>query len=258
MTYIEELAKALHHEDPEVRVRVANALKELKDPRATTPLIEALDDECQEVRRAVAWALQNCADERALPTFIQMLRDRNDSVRLWAAFGLQRVGDETAVEALIESLEDPYDSVREQAVIALAKIGDRRAVNPLIRALEDPDCNVRMEAEFYLREAFKVRYNPETQRTETINEKNTFDVKSLSPEERAEFQTQLQTVLEKIRSLEEETEVCRDSMLWDELYWEHDIKRRRVAELVSLLVSEGLINSPRPGYYNTSRTIAQI
>ena len=249
MAYIEDLAKALHHEDPEVRVRVANALKELEDPRATMPLIDALNDECEEVRRAVAWALQNCADKRALPTFIQMLRDRNDSVRLWAAFGLQRVGDETAVEALIESLEDPYDSVREQAVIALARIGDRRAVNPLIRALDDPDSIVRMEAEFYLREAFKVRYNPETQRTETIIEKNTFDVKSLSPEERVEFQAQLQTVLEKIRSLEEETGVCRDSMLWDELYWENGIKRRRVADLVSLLVSEGLINSPRPGYY---------
>jgi len=76
--------------------------------------------------------------------------------------------------------------------------------------------------------------------------------------QRGEIEAQLQTVLEKIRSLEEETGVCRGDVLWDELYWENGIKRRRVGELVSLLVSEGLINSPRPGYYNTSRTIAQI
>ena len=41
MAYIEELAKALHHEDPEVRVRVANALQELEDPQATMPLMVA-------------------------------------------------------------------------------------------------------------------------------------------------------------------------------------------------------------------------
>jgi hypothetical protein len=72
--------------------------------------------------------------------------------------------------------------------------------------------------------------------------------------QRGEIEAQLQTVLEKIRSLEEETRVCRNDVLWDELYWEYGIKRRRVAELVSLLVSEGLINSPKPGYYVRAQT----
>ena len=249
MAYIEELANALHHEDLEIRVRVAKALKELEDPRATMPLIEALDDECEEVRRTVAWALQSCADERAIPTFIRMLRDDNDSVRLWAVFGLYRIGNETVVEALMESLEDPYDSVRVQAIVALARIGNRRAVKPLIRALDDSDVHVRKIAEFYLREAFKVRFDPETQQTETVADMRSERVLSL--EEQVENQAQLQTVLGKVRSLEEEKGVCRDDVLWDALYLEHGIKRRRVAELVAILTSEGLINSPRPGYYNT-------
>jgi hypothetical protein len=178
-----------------------------------------------------------------------MLRDENDSVRLWAVFGLYRIGNETVVEALTESLEDLYDSVRVQAIIALARIGDRRAINPLIRALDDPDVHVRKIAEFYLREAFNVRYDPETQQTETVADRRR--ERALSLEEHVENQAQLQTVLGKVRSLKEKTGVCRDDILWDALYLEHGIKRRRVAELVAILTSEGLINSPRPGYYNT-------
>ena len=155
LAYIEELKKALRHHDPDVRIKVANALKELEDPRATIPLIEALDD-CEEVRRDVAWALQGCADHRALPTLIQMLRDHNDSVRLWATIRLQRLGDTEAVIPLTRSLSDEYDAVRENAVIALGKIGDRRAINPLIKALDDPDSNVRTEAEYSLKEVFKI------------------------------------------------------------------------------------------------------
>lgn len=63
MAYIEELAKALKHEDPEGWVRVANAFKELEDLRATMSLVEALEDPVEEVRRAAAWALSWVGDE---------------------------------------------------------------------------------------------------------------------------------------------------------------------------------------------------
>ena len=64
-------------------MRVANALKELEDPRATIPLMEALNyEENEDVRRSVAWALHWVANERVLPKLIEMLGDGNDSVRL--------------------------------------------------------------------------------------------------------------------------------------------------------------------------------
>ena len=47
MAYMEELAKALKDDDPLTRERVANALKELEDPRATMPLVEALGNQCE-------------------------------------------------------------------------------------------------------------------------------------------------------------------------------------------------------------------
>ena len=75
MAYIDELVKALKSDDPDIRVRVARALKELEDPRATIPLVEALNDEVQEVRRAAAFALHWVGDERTLDTFIELLED---------------------------------------------------------------------------------------------------------------------------------------------------------------------------------------
>jgi HEAT repeat protein len=157
LAYVEELVKALRHEDPEIRMRVANALKELEDPRATMPLMEALDyEENEDVRGSVAWTLQWVADERAQPMMIEMLGDRNDSVRLWAACGLERLGDGSAVEALIEALKDNYDAVRLNSIYALGRIGDRRAVEPLKEALNDGDAFVRCEANTVLREDFGV------------------------------------------------------------------------------------------------------
>ena len=54
LAYVDELVKALGHEDPGVRMRVANALKELEDTRTTMPLMEALEDEDEGVRGSVA------------------------------------------------------------------------------------------------------------------------------------------------------------------------------------------------------------
>jgi len=44
LAYIEELVKALSHENPEIRVKVAGALKALKDVRATEPLMRAREE----------------------------------------------------------------------------------------------------------------------------------------------------------------------------------------------------------------------
>ena len=89
MAYVDELAKALRHEDPEVRVRVANALKELESPRATIPLIETLEDPCEEVRSAAALALSWVGDRRAVGPIYGALTDEDTQVRSAARFYLR-------------------------------------------------------------------------------------------------------------------------------------------------------------------------
>ena len=252
MAYMEELAKALKDDDPLTRERVANALKELEDPRATLLLIEALGDPCGDVRRAAAWALSWVGDKRAQPALIRALDDGNDSVRLWAASGLRRVGDESAVEALIEALSDPYDIMREQAVLALAEIGDRRAIDPLIKALADENTNVRMVTDQCLRETFKIKYNSETRQSEDIAVNDEYDLKNLPPKEREKINRQLQTVLSKIEEMEYFSSPVRDDKLYDMLYDDHGLGRKQVARLTAILMRNGSVYSPKPGYYTNA------
>ena len=68
------------------------------------------------------------------------------------------------MDALIGALSDPFDCLRVHAILALARIGDRRTVDPLIRAPHDEDVNVRSVDDSYLREAFKIKYDPDTGR----------------------------------------------------------------------------------------------
>ena len=240
MAYIEELAKALRHEDPEVRVNVANALKELKDPRATMPLIEALDDECEEVRRAVAWALHWCADERARNTFIEMLQDCNDSVRLWAAHGLQRVGDDTAVEALIKALKDTYASVREQAIVVLAKIGDTRAIGPLTEALEDEDHRVRSTALINLREAFGVEKSSDIEQAMRLMREYS--------QKQSQLNEQLLKALAVISEMEEASGMVKKAGYYRVLSAEYGIDEDRARYLLMQLMKKGLVYAPKLGY----------
>jgi len=240
VAYIEELAKALRHEDPEVRVNVANALKELEDPRATMPLIEALKDECEEVRRAVAWALHWCADERARNTFIEMLQDRNESVRLWAAHGLQRVGDDTAVEALIKALKDTYASVREQAIVVLAKIGNTRAIGPLTKALEDEDPRVRSTALVNLRESFGVEKSSDFEQAMRLMREYS--------QRQCQLNEQLLKVLVVISEMEEASGMVKKAGYYCVLSAEYGIDEDRARYLLVQLMKKGLVYAPKLGY----------
>ena len=236
MAYVEELAKALRHEDPEVRVRVANALHELEDPRATMPLINALNDEFKEVRRAVAWALQSCADERAHPTFIRMLRDDNDSIRFWGIHGLNRIGDETVVEALITALKDPWDACRMQAVLALSRIGDRRAIDPLIEVLRDEDLGVKSTALVNLREVFEVNIGSNHEAAMTL-------LKETSRRQ-SHLNENLKLALEVISELEQASDMVRDDEIYQALTVDHGLSEDEVLDLLLGLMRKGLVHRP--------------
>jgi len=244
MAYLEELTKALKHEDPETRVRVANALKQLEDSRATLPLIEALNDSCEDVRKAAAWALSRVGDKRARPAFIRALKDRTDSVRLWAAIGLQRVGDESAVEALIETLSDPYDIVREQAVLALAEIGDKRAVEPLLEALDDEDTGVQEAARDTLRETFGVDVG------------DGYDEAARLLSERSARQCKLNRGIEKVLNVVGRLGSGSGEVLDEDLYRvlsiEHGIDEDEAIDLIVELIRAGLVYTPKQGYTRIS------
>lgn len=76
---------------PESREEAAEALGEIRDPRAVDPLIAAL-------------------------------RDRNSEVRAEAAEALGKIGDRKAVEPLTALLQDPSHEVRRGAETALSRL----------------------------------------------------------------------------------------------------------------------------------------
>ena len=240
LAYVEGLAEGLKDEDPEVRMRVANALKELKDPRATMPLVEAVGDPCEEVRRAAARTLSSVGDERARPAFIKTLREGDFSLRFWAAIGLQKVGDEGAVEGLIGALKDPDEGVRLQAVYALAEIGDRRAVEPLLEALEDEDANVQEAARDNLRDAFGVDVGVGyVEAARLLCERSARQCK---------LNRRLEKVLQTLGRLGGESGEVLDEDLYRVLAVEHGFDEDEALDLIVELLRAGLVYTPKRGY----------
>ncbi|TAN62652.1 DEAD/DEAH box helicase [bacterium] len=105
-----------------IRLSVARFLVKHKDLRAVPALIEALKDEYQLVSQLAAEALGELKDPRAVLPLIMVLRDKDEDwlVRQAAAEALGELKDLRAVSALIEALKDEY--VRSIAVQALGKI----------------------------------------------------------------------------------------------------------------------------------------
>jgi HEAT repeat protein len=172
----EDVIKALHNDDEEVREEAVRALGELNDPRAVEPLISILNDDNRYIRREAAKSLGRIGDERAIIPLINGLKDEDRygregaaeglgemgekaveplidamddpdwHVRMGAAIALRIIGEKEAIDPLINALDDENRFVRREATKSLGRIGDRRAVEPLIAALKDPDRSVRMRA----------------------------------------------------------------------------------------------------------------
>ena len=63
------------------------------------------------------------------------------------------------------------------------------------------------------------------------------------------LQIQLQAVLEVIGEMERIEGAVRDDDLYEALRSEHGLGRTEVARLIGVLMRDGTIYSPRPGYY---------
>ncbi|MCM1982659.1 HEAT repeat domain-containing protein [Lyngbya confervoides] len=125
------LIELLSNECPLVRVSAAYALGRNPGPRAVQPLIDQLNQDWNGyVRKGVVWALGNCSDPQAIRPLIAALMTDITAVRLWAASSLGQVGLVEAeayscvtVPALASSLEqDPMAAVRSNCAWSLGQL----------------------------------------------------------------------------------------------------------------------------------------
>ncbi len=172
----DDVIRALHSQDEEMREEAAKALGELGDYRAVDPLIELLADDNRYVRREAAKSLGKIGDEKAIPALINALKDEDRygregaaeglgemgghaypslidamadddwHVRMGAAIALRIIGDRDALPVLITAMQDENRFVRREVIKSLGRIGDHSVIDTLIEALKDPDRSVRLRA----------------------------------------------------------------------------------------------------------------
>jgi len=128
-------------DDPRLRRYLALALRELRDPRATDPLLAALSDADLLTRIYAAWALGAIGDPRAAEGLVPLLEDEEADLRKVAAFALGALSDwgaagARAAPALRAALNDPVEDVAWNAALALGRRGDAAGLPLLRRMLE--------------------------------------------------------------------------------------------------------------------------
>lgn len=152
---VDPLVVALNDNDWKRRKEAANALGQIKDPRAVDFLIPALLNDAEGVVRSeAAEALGTIGDPKAVTHLIVALQQENTHVAthkstntLVYASALSKLGS-PAVEPLIAILGDlRYDpELRHESARALGDIADPGSIQPLITALKDASGYVREAA----------------------------------------------------------------------------------------------------------------
>lgn len=149
-TSVGPLTQQLRDPDEATRMRAAEILSHLLDPRSADAFVDAMaDPQLQGVATDTLRKLGAIRDR--IDQIMDDLRDVDESelkegVRQESVIQLHRIG-RPAVEILLEYLEDDDWVVREAAADTLGKIGDMRAVEPLMARLQsDPDTGVKEHA----------------------------------------------------------------------------------------------------------------
>jgi len=173
---VDALARRMEDSDPEVQLRAARALGQIRGRLAVRPLIEALANPSRWSTLRVADILSTMGGEaaeeliRSFPqltpqgkvacldilgrlrrpdtaAFIQQrLKDENPDVRARAAHALGQIGDPTTWQALSEALKDPEWPVRAMAAKALGRLHAPQSVGSLAEGLRDRQWWVRSNA----------------------------------------------------------------------------------------------------------------
>ena len=152
---IESTVTALRTDDPNTRMKAANALGFMREDaaEAVPALIDALEDSYEPVRRNAIYAL-GAIGELSVEPLMDALNAEKEAFEMEpilhicdAAHGLAAVGA-PAVSMLISALEDERENVRASAAYALGEMGPvaAEAVNALIALLTDESEEVRRHA----------------------------------------------------------------------------------------------------------------
>jgi len=161
---------------PEVRVRAARALGNIRTSEALRPLALALRDPGRWSAIRVAGILIGAGDEsveillkefarfpqhakisaidifgrirslKAISLLRDLLRDKDADIRARAAFALGSIGDPTSASHLAAALTDPAWFVRAMAAKALGRLKEDVSIPALCSALADPQWWVRANA----------------------------------------------------------------------------------------------------------------
>ena len=152
---IEAAVTALKTDDPNTRMKAANALGFMREDavEAVPALVDALEDSYEPVRRNAIYAL-GAIGELAVDPLIDALDAEKEAFEMEpilhicdAAHGLAAVGA-PAVSLLISALQDERENVRASAAYALGEMGPvaAEAVDALIALLMDESEEVRRHA----------------------------------------------------------------------------------------------------------------
>ena len=148
--------EALKADDPDVRMKAANALGFMQEgaAEAVPALMDALEDDYEPVRRNAIYAL-GAIGGPAIEPLINALDSEKEAFEMEpilhicdAAHGLATIRTSEAVSALIIALEDERENVRASAAYALGEIGPAaaEAVDGLVELLTDESEDVRRHA----------------------------------------------------------------------------------------------------------------
>ena len=120
---VQILTRALHHTDSMLRKEaVAVTAQIAAPPDKVRLLVESVADQDPQVRATAIEALGNMEDAIALSPLKKALYDEEPDVRSEAITALAAIGDEGVIPDLIEMLLDRETSVRLRAIEALAWI----------------------------------------------------------------------------------------------------------------------------------------
>ena len=145
-TVAPDLLKYAHHEDPEIRQRMAQILGSSGYVEAIGDLKILASDTNGHVRAAAYSALGWLCSEGDADFIMGGLDDKYSDVREAAIGALIVIGGPTVVTKLTAELY--HDSTERQclAVTALGWIGEGEVIEPLLKAINHPDPGVRKSA----------------------------------------------------------------------------------------------------------------
>jgi HEAT repeat protein len=130
--------------DYKARRLAAEALGQIGDERALTPLIHALEDETSMVAEAAAGSLARLNQPAAVAGLIAALKSSTPGVRIAVLKALAELGaaHEIPAEPIVRLLADPDDGARQTASGTLIQLG-AKTIPALMAALNDPNSTLR-------------------------------------------------------------------------------------------------------------------